>query len=913
MLKKVLVVLLVLVFAACAFAKGEATYPNYDLAPGVVPGPTMPADEQWDLQYDWDQMEAQTGDNGLLGIAYDGTYVWVTGRGYLMDPQCYLFDPATGVLIEQFPSTATSSWGVRDMCFDGTYMYGGWESGLICWDITTHAALYTIPIPGGMSFQRGNAYDPATDHFYAGNFGSTCYEQDRNGVLIRSFAPAPLGAVYGMAWDDHPSGGGPWLWIHDQTYPSSGCNAHQMDPVTLTYTGFSQNVNPPGSASPIAGGLDYAENVVPTHTSMLSFGQGTPDAGAAWEMYVAASLGAPGAPTDFTVGDNLAALVASLDWVNPAVTVGGDPLTDLDGVRVYRNGDLIVDLTDVVIGAAYSYTDGVPSAGMYNYELMPYNDEGDGIPASAGAWIGLDVPEAPPNVNVVPDPGGGLEATVTWDDPAAGAHGGYWPAGSFDSFNIYRSPATTPLVQIATGVTGNSYIDIPPINGWYDYGVSAVNASGEGPIAEFGPVYVGPPEMAAIPYDWVEINAIGTPSGVTGDDQNLGPFDMGISFPWYENVMYSGIRICSNGFLSFTSSSTSWTNYTIPTTNEPNNLVAPMWDDLYPPGGGVIYYYQDTANNRFIVEFDHVMSYSSPRTPQTFEAIFYPDGIIDFMYNEIQAPCVNANTVGVENATGTVGVLCTYNGSGPLEPASNTGIRIYPVGIPPWYDVSIVFTPTVTTVPAGGGDLEFNAELTNNELTAIPTIDVWTMVTSPTGTVYGPLIGPVSILNWAAGGVIERDRIQSVPAVAPAGDWTYDGYLGFYPANVMGEGHFDWTKSTDGDGSAIVHGWATAGEPFPGEIMDPVSAAPSDYELLGAYPNPFNATANINYVLPERSLVTLVVYDVTGREVATLVDGYVEVGIHNAQFNGSNLSSGVYFYRLTANSFTDVKKMILIK
>ena len=65
MFKKVSVVLLVLVFATCAFAKGEVTYPNYDLAPGVVPGPTAPSDEQWDLQYSWDTMEAQTGDNGL--------------------------------------------------------------------------------------------------------------------------------------------------------------------------------------------------------------------------------------------------------------------------------------------------------------------------------------------------------------------------------------------------------------------------------------------------------------------------------------------------------------------------------------------------------------------------------------------------------------------------------------------------------------------------------------------------------------------------------------------------------------------------------------------------------------------------------------------------------------------------------
>jgi len=906
----IITLLVILAFACLIFAKTIDQYPNYDLAPGVIPSPAAPADDQWDLQYSWDQMEAQTGDNGLLGIAFDDSLVWVSGRGTgPIPPSIYLFEPATGLLVNQIVSGATSSWGIRDMCFDGTYMYGGWESGLICWDITTHAALYTIPIPGGMSFQRANAYNPATDHFYAGNFGSTCYEQDRAGNLIRSWPPAPLSAVYGMAWDDHPDSGGPWLWVHDQTYPSSGCNVHQMDPVTLTYTGFNISLNPPGG-SPIAGGLDYAENVVPTHTSMLSFGQGTPDAGAAWEMYVAADLNAPAAPTDFIIEHNEEILTSSLSWVNPALTVGGGTLTDLDGVKVSRSGELIADLTDVAIGEPYEYYDNVPTVGWYDYELMPYNDFGDGIPASEGAWIGLDVPGAPDYIEVIPDPNYLLETTINWGDPASGAHpGAYWPPGSFDSFNIYRALAGNFLVLIASGITGNTYIDNPAMQGWYMYAVSAVNSSGEGPMCEEGPSYVGPPEYLNIPYDWVEINAIGTPSGVTGDDQNLGPFDMGFYFPWYDNVLYSGIRICSNGFLSFTSTSTSYTNYAIPTAAEPNNLVAPFWDDLYPPGGGVIYYYQDTVNNRFIVEFDHVMSYSTPRTPQTFEAIFYPDGIIDFMYNEIQAPCVNASTVGIENSTGTVGVQCTYNGSGPLEPASNTGIRVG--GMPPT-SIDIVLTPIVTTVPANGGEIEFNAVLSNGNM-VIPYIEVWSTAIGPTGTVYGPLIGPVEILDWAAGVAIDVDRIQYVPATAPAGEYTYNGYLGFYPSIIIDEDHFDFTKTTDSGGGRIVHSWGTGGEPFPGEIMDSESAAPSDYELLAAYPNPFNAAANINYVLPERSLVTLVVYDVTGREVAVLVDGWVDSGSHNVIFDGSGLSSGVYFAQFQTSDFRQARKLLLVK
>ncbi len=83
--------------------------------------------------------------------------------------------------------------------------------------------------------------------------------------------------------------------------------------------------------------------------------------------------------------------------------------------------------------------------------------------------------------------------------------------------------------------------------------------------------------------------------------------------------------------------------------------------------------------------------------------------------------------------------------------------------------------------------------------------------------------------------------------------------------------------------------------------------------LVQNYPNPFNPTTVINYNLHASGHVTLKVYDVLGREVMTLVDGYQNVGVHSASFDGSNLSSGIYFYRITAPGINQVKKMILIK
>ncbi len=87
----------------------------------------------------------------------------------------------------------------------------------------------------------------------------------------------------------------------------------------------------------------------------------------------------------------------------------------------------------------------------------------------------------------------------------------------------------------------------------------------------------------------------------------------------------------------------------------------------------------------------------------------------------------------------------------------------------------------------------------------------------------------------------------------------------------------------------------------------------SDFILEQNYPNPFNPTTAISYELPVTSKVTLKVYNLLGKEVATLVNGTKEAGSHTEQFNASHLASGVYFFKLTANQFSSVRKMLMMK
>jgi hypothetical protein len=92
-----------------------------------------------------------------------------------------------------------------------------------------------------------------------------------------------------------------------------------------------------------------------------------------------------------------------------------------------------------------------------------------------------------------------------------------------------------------------------------------------------------------------------------------------------------------------------------------------------------------------------------------------------------------------------------------------------------------------------------------------------------------------------------------------------------------------------------------------------VETAPYVFSLSQNYPDPFNPTTNITYSLRSDGNVRLVVYDILGGEVGVLVNGVQTAGSHQVMFSGSNLGSGIYFYKLESSGQTIIKKMILIK
>jgi hypothetical protein len=195
----------------------------------------------------------QTGANGNSGAEFDGTYLYSTRWASNL---IHRYDK-NGTLVEEFSIPGVS--GLRDLAFDGTYMYGGAASGTIYkMDFTTKTLIGTIT--GGFQC-RAIAYDSDRDVFYCKSWGNPCWIVDRSGNIVDQFNLGTTVSTYGLAYDTNFLGC-PNLWVFDQ---GDGTDSiiYQWDLTAGAFTGFSYDVNQNiGSGVGIAGGLwvspDYA-------------------------------------------------------------------------------------------------------------------------------------------------------------------------------------------------------------------------------------------------------------------------------------------------------------------------------------------------------------------------------------------------------------------------------------------------------------------------------------------------------------------------------------------------------------------------------------------------------------------------------------------------------------------------------
>ena len=92
-----------------------------------------------------------------------------------------------------------------------------------------------------------------------------------------------------------------------------------------------------------------------------------------------------------------------------------------------------------------------------------------------------------------------------------------------------------------------------------------------------------------------------------------------------------------------------------------------------------------------------------------------------------------------------------------------------------------------------------------------------------------------------------------------------------------------------------------------------INSIPQNFRLEQNYPNPFNPSTTIRYSLPERGEIELVVYDALGKQIETLISGDHDAGVYEVDFDATGLTSGVYFYQIKSGSFTETRKLVLMK
>jgi len=213
-------------------------------------------------------------------------------------------------------------------------------------------------------------------------------------------------------------------------------------------------------------------------------------------------------------------------------------------------------------------------------------------------------------------------------------------------------------------------------------------------------------------------------------------------------------------------------------------------------------------------------------------------------------------------------------------------------------DVEVILNPgqlpiIITTL---GGSFDFLFRVDYYE-TPSSEFDGWMMIQSPDSHWQGPVMDPLVLLPMAPGTFFELDTTYVVEAGLDTGTYVFEARIGNYPDQIWDTDSFTFQIIAD---TTFVED-------------NPSGSIPTEFALLGNYPNPFNPTTTITYSVPMTSHVIIEIFDITGRQVATLINGWRDAGTHQVTFDGSNLPSGIYFYEMSAGNYHAVRKAILLK
>lgn len=439
----------------------------------------------YSMLYDYGQRPAES--YSLTAATYVGDQLYAYccmfyGFGALVPISIGIVDPETGWYSKKYDLPAGTSILINDMTYDTktSTIYGIQYNEDMETPTNSYSALCTInPNTGdmenllniehllyGIAAENGDLYGVARDMTKPKDAQNTAY-------LIKIPAANVQNGTY----------------TAEKVGTTLGCNIYylqsmEFDKINHKLYWLCNTANQGDSFCEI----NYANGTInkkqPFGSSVEIVALGIP--------YQTANDNAPSYPTNFKVTPATSGgMSAKLSWNNPALNYQNGTLSDLSGIKIYRNGTLLTDIPTQEMGAAMTWNDeNLPASAFYTYKIMPYNSAGEGIYKEARSFVGRDLPG---KVSSLTFTASGSTGNVSWSAPTSGVNNGWYDTSTL-KYKVVRHPDEK---VIAEATTETSFTDNVTKIAGYSYEIIPSNIDGQGiptttPIISYGPAFEPP-------------------------------------------------------------------------------------------------------------------------------------------------------------------------------------------------------------------------------------------------------------------------------------------------------------------------------------------------------------------------------------------------------------------------------------
>jgi len=404
-----------------------------------------------------------------------------------------------------------------------------------------------------------------------------------------------------------------------------------------------------------------------------------------------------------------------------------------------------------------------------------------------------------------------------------------------DTIRQNANPTDSIVVPVTITNSGLGELQYTAQISGFDPNNPSTRLKEDGGSDNYGHMWIDSDMQNGPEFNWIDITSTGTLIPITGSNAISDTLDLGFTFNFYGNN-YDNVRVCTNGWISFTSYTVAYNNFALPSAIAPRSMIAALWDNLNFLTNSKVYF--ENIGNQTVILYENVYTVYG-EGPFTFEIILYDNENIILQYLSLNN-LTNTYTVGIQNFNGDDGITIAHN-----EPYLHDSLAVM-ISRAIWVSVS----PMSGTLLSGGSQ-DLNLTFLTNEF-AIG--NYWASLhINSNDPANGHLVIPIKLTVDLFGGI-------------------------------------------ENEGLFTIEG----------------------FHLYQNSPNPFNPTTTITYNLPNASDVELVIYNMLGQKVKTLVNAHQKAQLHHAVWDGTDdhgisVASGLYLYRIKTAENTAFNKMIFMK